>query len=503
QAFCAGYFNCEKECCETLEGSVPLDLKGTYFRNGYGKFEIGTEKQKVIHPFDSDGMVLAAQFADGKVLFRNRFVRTEGYLKERDAKRVLFRNSFGTQRKGGFLRNMFDLKSKNLANTNVLYRGGALYALWEGGLPHRLEADSLATVAADTLGGRLSPGGLCTAHPRVDARTGRAVLFTREPSDISRFSVREFNEDMTEHSSREFKVEGTFPFFHDFVVTDNYYIFDLAPTTFDPVPFLLGFKGPASCIGFDDSAPSKLLLVPRGNPAAPVIQIPVDTHFNFHYANAYDEGPGCVIFDVVKSTTVALSASDPDPEVPVWNQIEGIYEDIVPYSQLERYRLTKTAEEEGGDWRVEKELLSPNLVEFTSVSPEVSCKKHRYVYGVSSPKLGVATPFRSVIKVDTETRTQTMWTGEAHEFVGEPIFLPRDNAGPEEDDGYVVMVLWNGRERVSHLVVFDARDIAKGPVSRLPLPTALPFGLHGTWAPGLVYDGEAVRARFEATAEPL
>ena len=35
-----------------------------------------------------------------------------------------------------------------------------------------------------------------------------------------------------------------FAFFHDFVVTDNYYIFSNPPLDFDPVPFLLGQKVP-------------------------------------------------------------------------------------------------------------------------------------------------------------------------------------------------------------------------------------------------------------------
>jgi len=496
EAYISGYRNCEKECCETLEGSVPVDLTGTYFRNGYGKFEVGSEKQKVVHPFDSDGMVIAAQFKDGKVLFRNRFVRTEGYCKERNAKGLLYRNTFGSQRKGGFLANAFDTKFKNVANTNVLYRGDALYALWEGGLPHRLEPDSLATVCEDNLG-VLAQDEALTAHPRFDSATGRTVAFTCTARSPRRSSMRvyEFDGDMGVHSTRDFDVEG-FPFFHDFVVTSNYYIFELAPTTFNPLPFLFGFKGPANCIGFDGSKPSKIMLVPRDAPEKDVEIVDVEPHFNFHYGNAYDEGPGKIVFDVVKTDEMFFATSNINE--PIWNQID--WEKDVPYSTLQRYTLTK---DETGSWQHQSELLSPNLFEFPSTAPSVSCQKHRYIYGVSSPKLGVTTPQRSLIKVDTEARTQTMWTGEAHEFVGEPIFLPRDNAGPEEDDGYVVMVLWNGRERVSHLVVFDARDIAKGPVSRLPLPTALPHGLHGTWAPGLVFEEGRVRARFEATGQPL
>ena len=46
---------------------------------------------------------------------------------------MLFRNAFGTQRPGGPLRNAFDMRLKNPANTNAVLWGGRLLALWEVG----------------------------------------------------------------------------------------------------------------------------------------------------------------------------------------------------------------------------------------------------------------------------------------------------------------------------------------------------------------------------------
>lgn len=66
---------------EDIEGKVPEELQGTLFRNRPGLFDVqGTPLQ---HPFDGDGMVCAISFLpNGKVHFRNRFVRTEGYVQE-------------------------------------------------------------------------------------------------------------------------------------------------------------------------------------------------------------------------------------------------------------------------------------------------------------------------------------------------------------------------------------------------------------------------------------
>lgn len=91
-----------------------------------------------MHPFDADGLMCAITIDNGQAVFRNRFVRTKGFLRERRERKIMYRGAFGTQRKGGALFNMFDTKIKNVANTNALYWGGRLLALWEGGLPHRM-----------------------------------------------------------------------------------------------------------------------------------------------------------------------------------------------------------------------------------------------------------------------------------------------------------------------------------------------------------------------------
>ena len=52
-------------------------------------------------------------------------------IHEERAAKVRYRNTFGTQRLGGFIANAFDLYLKNPANTNVVEWGQRLLALWE------------------------------------------------------------------------------------------------------------------------------------------------------------------------------------------------------------------------------------------------------------------------------------------------------------------------------------------------------------------------------------
>ena len=55
-----------------IEGDLPKNLRGTFFRNGPGRQKIGGKKYG--HWFDGDGMLCAYTFSEGRVFFKNRYV---------------------------------------------------------------------------------------------------------------------------------------------------------------------------------------------------------------------------------------------------------------------------------------------------------------------------------------------------------------------------------------------------------------------------------------------
>ena len=492
EAWFNGWTTCKNETASVLEGSVPTDIEGTYFRNGHAKFEVN--KDLVMHPFDADGMVTAISMKDGKATFRNRFVRTKGYVREKKERKILYRGAFGTGKSGGFLSNIFDVKIKNVANTNVIYWGDKLLALWEGGLPHRMEADSLRTLGEYRFKGLLDKkkGDTFSAHPRVDSTSGNLVNFgTNQGVRSAEISVYEFDKDYKVVKTRKFEVPG-FVFFHDFIVTENYYIFNKAPIKFDPIPFLLGFVGPAECIEFDKTSPAQLYLIPRDG-VSPVKTINVDSHFNFHFANAYEDSNKQITFDVVWCDNMQLGRNE-EKKLQVWKFID--YARDVPYSTLVRYVLTPPSGG-GSDWTFEKKSLSPTQLDFPTVNPKVSCAKHRYVYAASGSDNSKSTPVQGVIKLDTETGNQWQWLPEPYEFLGESVFVGKEGS-TSEDDGYLMTFLFNGHSSISEFVIFDAKDIEKGPISRQACPTKVPFGLHGSFANKLTFDPETAIRKHKA-----
>jgi hypothetical protein len=95
---------------------------------------------------------------------------------------------------------------------------------------------------------------------------------------------------------------------------------------------------------------------------------------------------------------------------------------------------------------------------------------------LAGPKAGV--PAQGVLG-------SQLWAGAADQAVQEPVFVPR-LGGTAEDDGWVLAMLFDAGQMRSQLAVFDARDIAQGPVARVKLGHHVPLGLHGSFTPELL-----------------
>jgi len=63
------------------------------------------------------------------------------------------------------------------------------------------------------------------------------------------------------------------------------------------------------------------------------------------------------------------------------------------------------------------------------------------------------------------------------------VFVPRHDKAAE-GDGWVLSVIYRSGEGRSDLAVFEATDIAKGPVALAHLSSRVPAGFHGNWRPG-------------------
>lgn len=457
---------------ETIEGTIPDDLRGTLFRNGPGLLDVAGHP--VHHPFDGDGMITAISIAQGKAYFRNRFVRTEGYVKEQAAGKPLYRGVFGTQKPGGPLANAFDLRLKNIANTNVIYWGGKLLALWEAAAPHRLNPQTLETLGLDDLEGVLNPGEAFSAHPRIDpgcALTNhqpRLVNFGVKTGLSSTVTLYEFDPKGCLVHTHCHSIPG-FAFLHDFAITPNYCIFFQNPVSFNPLPYLAGLKGAAECIQFNAKQPTRAILMPRDG-TSPSQTVDLPPCFVFHHANAFEKNGKLYLDSVCYQEFPDLKGAE--------NYLEADFSRI-PEGQLWRFELDLAT------GKTQTECLIERGCEFPDLNPNYIGRPYRYLYiGAAHRPQGNA-PLQAVLKRDLVTGQDEIWSFAPRGFAGEPIFVPRPQ-GTTEDDGWVLDLFYNAERRCSELAILDAQRISQGPVATLKLPHHVPYGLHGNFTQDLV-----------------
>ena len=60
------------------------------------------------------------------------------------------------------------------------------------------------------------------------------------------------------------------------------------------------------------------------------------------------------------------------------------------------------------------------------------------------------------------------------------MFTPRSPTA-DEGDGWITAVAYRGETDTSELLVFEAQDIAGGPIASAAMPRRVPFGFHGNW----------------------
>jgi all-trans-8'-apo-beta-carotenal 15,15'-oxygenase len=253
---------------DDIEGTIPRSLRGALYRNGPGNFERGGTRFQ--HVLDGDGLLcrFSIDGERGRAHFRARFVRTPEFEAERKADAVLYRNTFGTQ-PAGVLSNVGRMGVKNVVNTNIQAWGGRAYALWEAGLPARVDPLTLDFEGYETFNGSLSGGFAAmttgvqtvdrlvgageafTAHPRPDMRRDTLVGWawaSRATLDGLVLKIFEFGQQTGEVRSVT-KANLPTPLApHDFIVTDSWYVFMLNGMKLDPLPFVLGLCGPVKAL---------------------------------------------------------------------------------------------------------------------------------------------------------------------------------------------------------------------------------------------------------------
>lgn len=436
-----------------VEGRIPDGLRGTFFRNGPGRFELGGERYH--HWFDGDGFAQAWRIDGDTVTHQGRFVETRKFLDESAAGQFLY-PAFGTN----FARRGFrDNDSLNTANTNLLPFNDRLYALWEGGSATEIDPATLATIGIHTWRADLAAMPF-SAHPKIEPDGTLWNVGALPGGD--KVALYRIGADGRVLRAGLIQVPQL-ALLHDFAVSARHLVFVVPP--YD-VSTDANLSLAERHVWAGDSRGARVVVVAKDTLAIRrVYELP--PRMVFHFGNAWDEAGGNV-------THVDLVLHDGDFLKATSRVMEGVREPNRPAAHAAvRLRL---------DHRTGNVAATHLLdgAEFPRVMPRSVARRHGRLAVLSSDARNTALVLDTVNVVDVDSGHADSWRFGPGWRAEEHVLVPRPGARGETD-GWLVGVAQDTNTATSVLAVFDAARVHAGPLALARLPYRTPHCFHGNF----------------------
>ena len=434
-----------------VSGTVPAGLAGSLYRNGPGKFR--RPGGSAGHWFDGDGLMRAFRIKGGEVTLAARFIDTAKRRADTRADAVVT-PGFGTMGRPGAV--VTDNDSVNPANISVMPVGADLWALWEAGSPTVMDAGDLSTRGVKTLRPDLAHMPFL-AHPRTEPNgdiwslgvTGQKALIWRLGQGGELISA-----DMIDLPCASYV--------HDFTATQHHLILVLQPLIQDKttLPYIDGFT-------WRPKEATRILVIDKADlESRRIYELPA--LFAFHFGAAWAEAGGTIRFDACVGD---------DPGFAIRGGREVLKGEWTPSPPPVLALITLTPE---GQARIERTGV---VAEFPRNDPSLSgWPRGRTIHATGG---GGGPLFHGLATHDWKSgQSDAFEFGPAH-LVEEAVFAPRPEARGELD-GWLLAPSVNLAAKATELHVFDARQVAAGPICSWRAEVALPVSLHGAFvaAPG-------------------
>ena len=364
---------------------------------------------------------------------------------------------------------------------------GRVYALSEDSAPFEITVSADGAVASkgyERFDGNLRHA--VTAHPKYDPASEELLLIGYDLTSADRdvtYSVVDAKGTVVR--SVDIKLLEGKAMMHDWAVTKTRGVLLDCPLRFQPEAMLTSDDG--QVFQFDESGAVRIGVFPRamsnqdeivwidaappsndragGSDGAPIS--PDDdgseahaahAFFSFHTISAWDDEDGRVVLTAMRMPSFKM-----DFELSEVNRNTVVYQWTI---DVDERRV------------VSSRPIFETPCEFPVINEAYVGKRHRYAYvALQGPRL-----FNGMAKLDLVAGCEVSritWPSDSLES-GEFVFAPRIGS-IDEDDGYLLGIVSDTRDKTSTLIVLDARDIAAGPAARIALPHRVPHGLHSKW----------------------
>ena len=437
-----------------IKGSIPTDLNGVYLRAGPNARYAPNGRY---HPFDGDGMVHAAHFHHGHLTYRNRWVQTDGFVEEQRSGQSTHHGIRET------LKGRPDKRLKDTANTDLVGHRGRALALWYmSGDAYEIDPITLKTLGKSAA--IAHSGGKISAHAKVDEITEELMFFDYGyDAPYMHYGVVGADGRLAHY------VPITLPgprLPHDMAVTEHYSVLHDLPLFHNHEAMALGRHK----IEFHPEMHSRFGVIARFGASDSIRWFDFTPCYLYHVVNAWEDGDWLVMVGCRY-----MPSMDAQGNIDAQRTAKNVAE-LVMHARLWVWKMNLKS------GATDEHLLNDRYnVEFPTYNGRLTGRRTRYGYLVDHSET-VALQWAGVRKFDLQTGADLGgWRDDPdHSWYSEPWFAEAD-APQSEDHGYVIAFQWNDALKRQTLDIFDARDLARGPLAQVELPQRLPTGFHACW----------------------
>ena len=456
---------------ENLEGEIPEFIRGSYYLNGPARFRRGRFKYN--HWLDGDGMACALHFErGGRVRFMNRFVRSTKLVVEEDKGHPIFR-TFGTTFKDSGPASEYDRLKRDVMlesplNVSIYPYRGTVLAFGEQGLPLELDPETLETRGEFNFDGRLNDVSPFAAHPKFGPATGEMFNFGIAFSSVApHLNLYRFDEGGKLLYRKRLPLDYPCSI-HDFSLSQSYAVFYLSPYILNMESLARAGRTLMDSLSWEPERGSRLLIVSRET-GERVACIPIGNRYCLHLVNCFEKENQLTV-DVLEM------------ERPIYDQyktVPDLFTDVCE-GQPVRFVIDVDSNELVKTAAIDYQLAP----DFPSVSPREFTRPYKdfWMLGISATGRCGRKFFDQLVHANwaSATASDIYQAPPRHYLGGEPVMVshPRD-----EKAGVIICQVFDAEQITSAFALFDAFDVARGPIALLGLKEPIHMGFHASFNP--------------------